>query len=185
MRSTQCHRGVPEVNPKFFTLLEILYEWTTPIYYTGSLNIYRSIVQGELLAGTTSDQRCTHWTLHCPKQAMSPQAYPRWCLTSVQTDQVLMQSTCWTLRLFQADSFAIILYNTMPREALVKAVKVNRNDSEPENLLYKRPPQLTEVTRTNCSMRTEQGSIQGEPKVARQRGPGKDFTDEVIDETGS
>ena len=86
---------------------------------------------------------------------------------------------------FQADSFAIILYNTMPREALVKAVKVNRNDSEPENLLYKRPPQLTEVTRTNCSMRTEQGPIQGEPKVARQRGPGKDFTDKVIDETGS
>ena len=35
-------------------------------------------------------------------------------------------------------SFAIILYNTMPTEALVKVVNFNRNDSETEILFDKR-----------------------------------------------
>ena len=52
------------------------------------------------------------------------------------------------LKFGQTGSFAIILYNTMPTGALVKVVKFNRNNSETEILFDKRPPQVTEVTRT-------------------------------------
>ena len=51
------HNGVPEVNPTFFTPLQIPYEWKPLIYHTGSLNNCRSLVQGGLIAGGTSDRK--------------------------------------------------------------------------------------------------------------------------------
>ena len=56
-RSTQGHSGVSDVDPNFVTLLEIPNDWETHINHTGSLNNYRSIVQGRLIAGGTSDRR--------------------------------------------------------------------------------------------------------------------------------
>ena len=53
MRSIQGRSGVPEVNPKLLTLLEIPYEWKTQFYHTGSSKNYRSIIQGGLIGGGT------------------------------------------------------------------------------------------------------------------------------------
>ena len=49
------HSGVPRIGPQFFTLLEIPCEWKVHIYRSGSANIYRSIVEGGLIAGGPSD----------------------------------------------------------------------------------------------------------------------------------
>ena len=64
---------------------------------------------------------------------MSPEAYPRWWLTSNEEEQILMQFTFGLedrtrpkLTFDQTGSCATILYNTMPTEALVKVVKFNR-----------------------------------------------------------
>ena len=57
IRSIQGHSSVPSLYPKFFTLLETLYEWTVHNYHTGSLNNYRSIVEGRPIDGGTSDRR--------------------------------------------------------------------------------------------------------------------------------
>ena len=56
VRSIQGHSGLPEGNPILFTLLWILYEWTTFIFLSGSPDIFSSVVQGGLTAGGASDR---------------------------------------------------------------------------------------------------------------------------------
>ena len=56
-----------------------------------------------------SAQRCVHWKFHCIKKAMSPQAYPRWCLFSIQTDQFFsMQLTYLTWRSHKTEDWHLI-----------------------------------------------------------------------------
>ena len=57
IRSIQGHSGAPRIDPTFFTLLGNPYAWKVFIYRTGSSNNYRSIVEGELIAGGTSGRR--------------------------------------------------------------------------------------------------------------------------------
>ena len=68
MNSVRGPSGAREVHPKFLTLLDIPYEWTTHIYRTRSSNSYRSIVQGGLIGGGTCDrggrQRCFFSAMH-------------------------------------------------------------------------------------------------------------------------
>ena len=54
----------------------------------------------------------------------------------------------YTFDLKIAPDQGFVLYNTMPTDASVKVLKFNRNHSESEILSDKRPPQVTEVTRT-------------------------------------
>ena len=56
IRSVQCHSGVLRIDPPFFTLL-VQYKWKGHMYHTGFSNIGRSIVNGGLIAGSTSDRR--------------------------------------------------------------------------------------------------------------------------------
>ena len=56
IRAIQGHSGMPRIDPKFFTLLEIPYEWKVHIYHTVSSKNWRSFVEGGLIAGGTSDR---------------------------------------------------------------------------------------------------------------------------------
>ena len=98
IRAMQGHRGVPRVDPTFFTLLEIPYEWKVHSYHTES---YRSIVEGGLIAGGTSDRRARHTCF----SAMDPLEEPFRCYRilyertsngapqNIQNDQITMQCT--------------------------------------------------------------------------------------------
>ena len=92
-----------------------------------------------------SSQRCTHGIIHCSKRAMSSQACPRWLPTSIQTHQILTQCTYLSSRSHRPRMK--ILSNWQLCDFSVRHHD-NRNDSETEILFDKRPPQVTEFTRT-------------------------------------
>ena len=57
IRSIQGHNDVHRIDPKFCTVLEILYVWKVYIYHTRPSNNFRSIVEGGLIAGGTTHRR--------------------------------------------------------------------------------------------------------------------------------
>ena len=57
IRAILGHCGVPRIDPTFFTLLEMSYQWKVHVYHTGSSNNDKPIGAGGLIAGGTSDRR--------------------------------------------------------------------------------------------------------------------------------
>ena len=80
------------------------------------------------------------------------------------------------LTFYQTGSFAIILYNTIPRDAWVKVMKFIRNNLESDILFEKRPTQGTEVTRTYSSIGTDEDPVQPHTESAR-RGPMRSYVE--------
>ena len=65
----------------------------------------------------------------------------------------------------QAGSFANILYDTMPSEASVRVVKLQK--SETETLFGTRSAKVTDVTRSSSSIGTEENPVQPSMEAAR------------------
>ena len=107
MRSIQDHCGVPEAGPKFFTLLEILYDWK--LTYLS----YRSFKEDW-------SQRTT--SMHLVSDALVGWS---WCSLHIF---LLEDRTKPRTELCQPGSFAIILQNTMLTEASV-IVKIRGTNS--------------------------------------------------------
>ena len=72
---------------QFFTLLEILYEWQVHIHHAGSSNNYRSVVEGGLVAGGTSDRRGRQ---ACFFSGMNPMEEPLPCVIEFLTNEPRM-----------------------------------------------------------------------------------------------
>ena len=70
---------------------------------------------------------------------------------------------CRGLKCCQICGFAMILYNTMPTEALVKVMEIKSDDSETEILFDKRLPQVTSVTRSYSPVQRDVESGRRDP----------------------
>ena len=157
IRPIHGHSGVPRINPKYFTLLQIPYAWIVYIYRAGLRTITGQSSKEDCLREApaivvegkrASSHRCFHQRSRCQGRASNGALHTH----SKRPDHDAVYTSDPTiaqdrgLKFLQTGSFWIILYDTMPPEPLVRVVKLHH--SETEILFDTRSGKVTDATRS-------------------------------------